>query len=321
MRRSLIAAAAALLVAAPAAAAPDAIRIGAPNWFSGQVVAKVLAEIFETRFGYDVEVIDGGNPEIYAGMTRKDGAAPFDIHADSWQPGHAGWTAEAMKAGEMRLSSGAYDGRIGLCAPRYTAEKLNIRKVEDLKAPGMAEKLDLDGDGRGELWVGAEGWMMTAAYEVKLRDYGLTGFDALVEPEGEFQTTLYDAFATRRDLVFACYQPMTWFAMEHIEFIEEPAYDPAQHDLTLPGDDPDWKAKSRVTVGEEVSRVSVAFRSDLAQRFPRAAAFLNDFALTQDDLVEFMFMADIKGIALDEVVQDWVRANEGRIARWSNEGS
>lgn len=317
--------AALLLSAAPLSAAPalaaDAIRIGAPNWFSGQVAAKVLAEIMETRFGYPVEVIDGGNPEIYAGMTRQDGATPFDIHADSWQPGHAGWTAEAVKDGEMALSSGAYDGRIGLCAPRYTAEALNIRTVADLKKPGMAEKLDIDGDGRGDMWVGAEGWMMTAAYEVKIRDYGLDGFDALIAAEGEFQKTLYDAFAARDHLVFACYQPMTWFAMEHIEFIAEPEYDPAKHDLTLPGEDPEWKARSRVTVGEQVSRVSVAWRTDLAQRFPRAAALLDDFALTQDDLVEFMFMADIKGVALDAVVRDWVAANEARIAAWSGEGA
>lgn len=323
MRRSLLLAAFLLSSAAgPAVAADDdAIRIGAPNWFSGQVAAKVLAEILGGRFGYPVEIIAGGNPEIYAGMARAQGATPFDIHADSWQPGHAGWTADAVKSGEMALSSGAYDGRIGLCAPRYTAEALDIRAVADLKKPGMAEKLDIDGDGRGDMWVGGEGWMMTAAYEVKIRDYGLDGFDALIAPEGEFQKTLYDAFAARRHLVFACYQPMTWFAMEHIEFIAEPAYDPAAHQLVLPGEAEDWKARSKVTVGEQVSSVSVAWRTDLAQRFPKAAALLDDFALTQDDLVEFMFMAEIKGVALDAVVRDWVRANDARIEAWTGGGA
>ena len=163
---------------------------------------------------------------------------------------------------------------------------------------------------------------MTAAYTVKLRDYGLSaGWDALVAPEGEFQKDLYKAFAARKHIVFACYQPMSWFAMEHIAFIEEPAYDAARHELTLPGDDPDWMAKSKITVGEKVSRVSVAWRTDLTQRFPRAAALLDDFGLSGEDMVEFLFLADIKGIALKDVVKDWVKANESRISAWAGEGS
>ena len=214
--------------------------------------------------------------------------------------------------------SGSRELQISVCDLAYGLW-LDVALQREL--PGMAEKLDIDGDGRGDMWVGGEGWMMTAAYEVKIRDYGLDGFDALIAAEGEFQKTLYDAFAARDHLVFACYQPMTWFAMEHIEFIQEPDYDPAQHRLVLPGEDADWKAKSRVTVGEQVSRVSVARRTDLAQRFPKAAALLDDFALTQDDLVEFMFMAEIKGVALDAVVRDWIAANEARIAAWSGGGA
>lgn len=308
---------------AHAAHAAEPIRIGEPNWFSGKVSAMVLKEIFSSRYGYDAEIIPGSNPEIYHGMTGTDGAAPVDIHADSWQPGHSGWTAEALKAGTMALSAEGYEGRIGLCAPQYTLDKLGVKTVDDLKKPEVRKALDRDGDGEIEVWVGGAGWQMTAAYEVKLRDYGLesAGYTALIEGEGDYQTKLYAGFARRRDMVFACYEPMSWFAMEHIGYVTEPAYDPAKHNLVLPGESDDWKTKSRVTVGEEVAQVRVAWSTDLRKRFPKAAVLLQRFGLTNDDMVEFMFMADIKGIALDEVVRDWVKANEGRIAAWERAGS
>ena len=48
----------------------------------------------------------------------------------------------------------------------------------------------------------------------------------------------------------------------------------------------------------------------------KAAALLERFGLSNEDMVEFMFLADIKGIAIEEVVADWVAINEARIAAW-----
>lgn len=320
--RILLSAVLALGLAAPASAA-DKITIGEPNWFSGKVAAMVLKEIFTSRYGYDAVIIEGSNPEIYHGMTGEPGATPMDIHADSWQPGHADWTGKAVAEGKMKLSANGYEGRIGFCAPQYTIDKLGLKTIADLKRPEVRKALDADGDGLVPVWVGGEGWQMTAAGEVKLRDYGLEpGYVALIASEGDYQEKLYAGFNRRRDMVFACYEPMSWFAMEHIGYIGEPAYEAAKHKLVMPSEAPsDWKARSHVTTGEQVAQVAVAWNTSLKTRFPRAAQLLEKFGLTNDDMVEFMFLADIKGIAIGDVVKDWVALNGARIEAWERGGS
>ncbi|MGG7565635.1 glycine betaine ABC transporter substrate-binding protein [Rhodovulum sp. DZ06] len=312
------AAAIAALLSGPVSAAEDVIRIGAPNWFTGKAAAAVLGEIFQSRYGYDVEILPGGNPEIYAGMIEGDGPlGRMDIHADSWQPGHSSWTAAAEKAGEMAMSAGGYQGKVGLCAPRYTAEALNLKTPRDLMRPEVVSALDRDGDGKVEMWVGAAGWQMSAAYEVKIRDYGLDSvYSARLAPEGEYQVELYDDFANRRHAVFACYEPMSWFAMEYIEYIEEPAYDPARHNLVVPSESDNWLAESKVETGEQVADVRIAWVTSLRERFPRAAKVLQHFAFTNEDMVEFLFLVDIKGFDMDSVARDWVKANEKKITAW-----
>jgi glycine betaine/proline transport system substrate-binding protein len=317
MRLRILTAAAGVLVAGvlgSASHAADKIRIGEPNWFSGKVAAMVMAEIFSTRFGIESEIFPGSNAMIYDGM--KDGS--IDLHADSWQPGHADWTGASVAAGDMALSTTTYEGRIGMCVPRYTAEKHDIKTIADLKRPGVAALFDPDGDGVSEVWVGAEGWQMAAAYEVRLRDYGLEpAYRALIEPEPEYQKTLYAGFETRRDMLFACYEPISWFAMEHIAYVAEPPFTDAGHTLVMPSEGADWKARSSITVGERVADVTVAHVTSLNTRFPEAATFMSRFGLTNDDMTEFMFMSDIKGIALDEVVRDWVKFNKARIDAWA----
>jgi glycine betaine/proline transport system substrate-binding protein len=297
--------------------AQDTIRIGEPNWFSGKVVAGVLEAIIEDRFNVQAEVIPGTNPEIFAAID--DNTDAYHIHADVWMPGHSNWVEPARNDGDIALSSADYDGRVGICAPRYTVEALNLRSVSDMGRPDVVEALDTDGDGRIPYWVGGEGWQMSAVGQVKLRDYGLSNaYDALITSESEFQASLFDALSRRDHIVFACYEPISWFAMDFIDFIEEPAYDPNNYTLVLPSEADDWLQKSRITTAEELSSVSVGFATSIAEDHPDIAAFLSRFGLTNDDITEFMFMADIKQIDMEFVIEDWVQANSARIDAWVN---
>ena len=49
----------------------------------------------------------------------------------------------------------------------------------DLGRPDIAALMDSDGNGLGEMWIGAPGWASANVNEVKTRDYGLLDF---VEP-------------------------------------------------------------------------------------------------------------------------------------------
>ncbi|MEL6646102.1 MAG: glycine betaine ABC transporter substrate-binding protein [Pseudomonadota bacterium] len=315
MRRLTILLACILLPVCAYAQSP--IKIGQPNWYSGEVVAKVLESIIEDRFDVPVDIVPGTNPEIYGSIAAQDGA--YDMHADMWLPGHSNWVDPMVADGLMRISDVEYDGKIGLCTPRYTAETLNLRTVEDLARGDVISALPTDNDGRVPVWVGDEGWQMTAVGTVKLRDYGLdASYKPLVTSEPAFTDELYAAMGRRENIVFACYEPLSWFAMEFIEYIEEPAYDPALHNLVLPSESDNWLSESSVTTGESLSRVSVGYSTRIVRDHPQVAGFLSRFGMTNEDITEFMFLNQIKGIEMDFVVQDWVSANATRVEAWIN---
>ena len=57
---------------------------------------------------------------------------------------------------------------------------MNITAIEDLARPEVVKAMDSDGNGKGEFWIGADGWASANVNQVKLRDYGL--YDAGIEP-------------------------------------------------------------------------------------------------------------------------------------------
>ena len=57
---------------------------------------------------------------------------------------------------------------------------MNITSIFDLGRPEVVKAMDSDGNGKGEFWIGADGWASANVNEVKIRDYKL--LDAGIEP-------------------------------------------------------------------------------------------------------------------------------------------
>ncbi|RED18517.1 glycine betaine ABC transporter substrate-binding protein [Pontivivens insulae] len=304
-----------LIAAAAMPAAAQDIIIGEPNWFSGTVIANVLHDIIEQRTDLEVEIAAGTNPEIFGAIASNSGA--YHVHADVWMPGHAQWVEDGRENGAIALATTTYDGRIGMCTPRYTADALGLRTIEDMARSEVIAGLDPDGDGDIPYWVGGEGWQMSAVGQIKLRDYGLRdSYEPVIAGEGDYQEDLYAAFANREHVVFACYEPMSWFAMEYIEYIEEPEFGEDEYTLVLPGDSDNWLEESTIRTAEELSTVQIGYATAIADAHPEIAPFLANFGLTNDDITEFMFMIDMKGMSIELAVQDWIVLNEEKINGW-----
>ena len=47
-----------------------------------------------------------------------------------------------------------------------------ISHINDLLSPDLSAALDTNGDGKGEMWIGATGWASTNVEKVRGRDYG-----------------------------------------------------------------------------------------------------------------------------------------------------
>ena len=168
-------AAALAMTAAGAVTAQETINVAEPNWASGRAISALIKVIVEDRLGGVSEQVPGTNAVIFAAMDR--GKGEIDVHPDVWLPNQTNFTSEYVDAnGTVAMSQNNYAGRAGLCISRAFGEKHNVKTVEDLATPEIAALMDRDGDGMGDIWVGAPGWASTKANLFKVRDYGIGNF-------------------------------------------------------------------------------------------------------------------------------------------------
>ncbi|MEP0644848.1 glycine betaine ABC transporter substrate-binding protein, partial [Parasphingorhabdus sp.] len=154
--KSFVLASAVSVLAVPAFAAEE-VKIGVPSWTGAQAIAHVLGNIVETRIGGTVEFVPGNNATIFQAMDQ--GKGDIDVHPDVWLPNQESFTKKYVdEAGTVTLSSNPYEGNQGFCVSKDFGEANNITDIADLGRPDVASLMDSDGDGKGEMWIGAPGW-------------------------------------------------------------------------------------------------------------------------------------------------------------------
>ncbi|MEP3120948.1 MAG: glycine betaine ABC transporter substrate-binding protein [Nisaea sp.] len=296
--------------------AQEKVMIGEPSWPGAKIMATIIGQVIESRLGGEVGYAPGANAIIFEAMNG--GRGDIDVHPDVWLPNQASFTDKFVEgAGTVVLSEGSYEGSSGFCTPNYMAEKHGITSVFDLATPEAQALYDTDGDGMGEVWVGASGWASTNVYSVKARDYGIETFlTPTTEDEAVFYARLKDAIENEEGVVFYCYKPHYVHALYDVTILEEPVYDPALHTMLTPDADADWYNKSTVMTGDEVKTVRVAHAKTLESRNAAAASFLKAIDMSSDDLSALTYEVVVKGQEIDKVVSAWINANSQTVDGW-----
>ncbi|MCY6382065.1 glycine betaine ABC transporter substrate-binding protein [Hoeflea prorocentri] len=316
MKRLILAACFAATTSLSAHAASDTVMIGEPSWPGAKIIANLIKVVIEEKLGGQAELVPGTNPVIFAAMDG--GRGDIDVHPDVWLPNQKSLTDEYVDGkGTVGLSSGAYEGRSGFCVPSYMAEEHNIKSVFDLATPEAQELFDADGDGKGEIWVGASGWASTNVHKVKARDYGIETF---LEPGTEDETVFYaklkDVVAQKKGAVFYCYKPHYVHALYDVTMLEEPEHDPETYKIVQPDADADWYDKSKITSGDSVKSVRIAHSKSLEERAPDAAKLLANMELNSDDVSAWTFEVVVNGKEPEDVVRAWVQENGPAVDAW-----
>ena len=177
MRKTLgsIAFAAAIGIVASPVFAAEKVNIGVPSWTGAQAIAHLLKVVVETRIGGEAGLVPGNNATIFQAMHQSKG--DIDVHPDVWLPNQESFTKKYVDGeGTVILSKNPYEGNQGFCVSKNFGEANKIPDIADLSRPDVATKMDSDGDGKGEMWIGAPGWASANVNEVKVRDYGLLDF-------------------------------------------------------------------------------------------------------------------------------------------------
>jgi glycine betaine/proline transport system substrate-binding protein len=247
--------------------------IAMPNWPSGQATANILKVSLKQHFGLDADVREMGTLIAFAGLDSGE----VDIHPEIWLPNLDNLVKKYVDgAGTVAISPIGVPAWQGICATRETADKFGIRDISDLTDPRKTAALDTDRDGRGELWIGAEGWSSTAIERVRANSYGYAETMTLLEtPEDVGMAAVDAAVATAHPMVFACYAPHHVFELHEIVRLAEPPFDPAKWKIVLPSEDPLWVSKSSAPVSWDTAHFHIAYATSLRKKYPAVGAFLH----------------------------------------------
>lgn len=304
--------AAAITMAAMPVVAEE-VKIGLPSWTGAQAIGHVLGEIVTSRIGGEVEYVPGNNATIFQAMDQGNG--DIDVHPDVWLPNQEAFTNKYVdEAGTVTLSSNPYEGNQGFCVSSDFAAANNITDIADLGRPDVAALMDSDGNGLGEMWIGAPGWASANVNEVKTRDYGLLDFIEPIRAEEAVKTArIRDSIAKGEGYAFYCYKPHAVWFMFDVEMLTEPTYDPAKYVMLQPSDDADWYEKSSVATKDALKDVQIAWSNSLADRSPAIAEFFANFALTADDVSGLAYEISANDVDPADAAKAWIAANTDRV--------
>jgi len=277
LKKSLITAS--LLAAMSVPAIAEDVKIGVPSWTGAQAMAHLLGAVVEMRIGGTVDYVPGNNATIFQGMDQ--GKGDIDVHPDVWLPNQESFTKKYVDgAGSVVLNQQPYEGNQGFCVSKDFAEANNITDIADLGRPDVAALMDSDGNGKGEMWIGAPGWASANVNEVKVRDYGLLDFIEPIRAEESVKTArIKDSIAKGEGYAFYCYKPHAVWFMFDVVMLSEPTYDAAKYTMVQPSDDADWYEKSSVSTKDALKQVQIAYSKSLPDRSPAIAEFLSVFQL------------------------------------------
>ena len=314
LKKSLITAS--LLAAMSVPAIAEDVKIGVPSWTGAQAMAHLLGAVVEMRIGGTVDYVPGNNATIFQGMDQ--GKGDIDVHPDVWLPNQESFTKKYVDgAGSVVLNQQPYEGNQGFCVSKDFAEANNITDIADLGRPDVAALMDSDGNGKGEMWIGAPGWASANVNEVKVRDYGLLDFIEPIRAEESVKTArIKDSIAKGEGYAFYCYKPHAVWFMFDVVMLSEPTYDAAKYTMVQPSDDADWYEKSSVSTKDALKQVQIAYSKSLPDRSPAIAEFFELFSVTADDVSNFAFEISGNGRDPAEFAREWVEANPDRVDAW-----
>ena len=268
-----------------------------------------------TRIGGSAELVPGNNAAIFQAMDQ--GKGDIDVHPDVWLPNQQTFTDKYVDgAGTVALSSNFYEGKQSFCVSKAFSEANNVTSIFDLARPEIAKLMDSDGNGKGEVWIGAPGWASANVNEVKVRDYGLMPFMEPIRADQAVMTArVGDSVKKNEGYAFYCYSPHAIWFQHDIVRLEEPAFDPEKYIALQPSDDPDWFKKSTVMTEDALKKVQIAYTKSLSERSPAIADLLANIALDGDVVSSFAFEIE-GGKDPADVAKDWVAANSDRVDSW-----
>jgi len=301
----------------------DPVRIGSFDWDASQVIANILRVVVEENTDERVAIEQSGLDTIFKEMADPQGH--FDVHPDLWVQNQPANVAEFVdRLGAVELNDRPYSGEQGVYLPRELAARMEIERFSDLASQEVARRFDQDGDGLGEIWIGARGWKSTEVMRAKLHSLDMDRFwEAEVFSDTIFKAKLERFVETGKPIVFYAYEP-DWI---HAEFDLVRLSEPSAEENAEEGADHCVNAlRVLAAEGGTAARgvpcafptvdVHIAFASRLRETKPEVADILSRVSFSGKNISDFLFKTAREGLSPREVAVAWVEEHPERVAEW-----
>lgn len=290
------------------------VVIGVPNWPSVRVTAHVLKVAMEENLGLEVELQNGTNPVVFEAMD----SGAMHVHPEVWLPNQTNLHNKFVtEKGSVRMTPAGVAGDQAMCVTKGTAERTGIVELSELTNPDMAKNFDTDGDGKGEIWIGAAGWASTNVEKIRAKSYGYAETMQLKEMDETLALAEVDnAVAQDKDIVFFCYTPHHMFALHDLVILKEPAYDESKWTVVQPTDDPEWLEKSEAGVAWNTAYLHIHYAAELENTQPEAANMLSQVELNTDIVSAMTYALVVEKQDPEEFAKKWVADNASVVDSW-----
>ena len=290
------------------------VVIGVPNWPSVLVTAHVLKVAMENNLGLEVELQSATNPVVFEAMD----SGSMHVHPEVWMPNQVNLNNKfVVEKKTVRQNPNGVAGDQAMCVTKGTAERTGIVNLSDLTDPEMAKNFDTDGDGMGEIWIGAAGWASTVIEKIRAKSYGYDATMSLKELDESLALAEVDsAVAKDENIVFFCYTPHHMFALHELVILQEPAHDPAQWNVIQPTDDPEWLSKSTAGVAWSSAYLHIHYAAALETDQPEAAAMLAQVAFDTNTISAMTYAVVVEKQDPAEFAMKWVEDNAETVDSW-----
>lgn len=301
------------LMGSTAAQAADVV-IGVPNWPSVRVTAHVLKTVMEDNLGLEVELQNGTNPVVFEAMD----SGAMHVHPEVWMPNQVNLNNKFVKEkGTVKMNPNGVAGDQAMCVTKDTAERTGIKDLAELSNPDMAKNFDTDGDGKGEIWIGAAGWASTNVEKIRAKSYGYSETMKLKEMDETLALAEVDnAVSKKTNIVFFCYTPHHMFSLHDLVILKEPAYDEAKWKVIQPTDDPEWLEKSNAPVAWNTAYLHIHYAAALEKSHPAAAKMLSQVKLNTDQVSSMTYALVVEKADPAEFAKKWVADNGAVVDSW-----
>ena len=304
------------LIAANVAYSSDKIIIGQLNWGYSKIMTNIMKIVAEDNYGLQVEMVPGGHAVFFKAMDQ--GKGEVDVHPEVWLPNNQGLVDQYVNENQtVSLTDAVFPAFDGFCTTQEAVDTYGLKSVYDLTRPEIVGLTDRDGDGKGEIWMGAPGWSSTKIHQIRARDYGFADLYDLTVSEENVILAQIDADAKAgRVIVWACYLPHHIFGMHPLAVLEEPAHDPEKWQVADLNEDPNWLENSHVSTSFPPISSHIAYSKRLETDAPEMAKLLNGIDFGQELINQWSFASSVDQVDPVVYAREWVDANKELVQSW-----